>query len=136
MSRTKVGYVSRKVWGPGDTYLVVGETQVFEEDGFQAGDKVRLTIEKMTPKDILEYDISLGCAHIVDTHTIEKSLSDEEIESYDKECEFCGCGFLPVDGCFVRDENGMLMHYECSARLRFEQEQKAEEIVNKIVTEG
>jgi hypothetical protein len=40
-------YVEERVWGPGDTYLVVSETQVFEHDGFRQGDKVKIIIEKV-----------------------------------------------------------------------------------------
>lgn len=39
-------FVIEKVWDTDDTYLQV-ETQVFSEDGFQAGDKVRVTVERI-----------------------------------------------------------------------------------------
>jgi hypothetical protein len=45
--KTTTSYVRRKIWGPGDTYLVVNEFQVFEGEGFKDGDKVEVTIRKI-----------------------------------------------------------------------------------------
>jgi len=39
--------VSERVWGPGDTYLVVPEIQVMKIGGFDRGDKVKVTIENI-----------------------------------------------------------------------------------------
>jgi hypothetical protein len=43
----KESSVESKHWGPDDDYLVVGEFQVFEEEGFHAGQRVRVTVEKL-----------------------------------------------------------------------------------------
>ena len=37
--------IEKRIWAPDDYYLVVPEIQVFEEDGFQKGMEVRVTIE-------------------------------------------------------------------------------------------
>lgn len=57
MKKIKQSYethVYRKVWGPGDSYLSVDlmNVQVFEEDGFNENDEVKVTvfIEKMENK--------------------------------------------------------------------------------------
>ena len=39
--------IEKRVWGPGDTYLVVPEIQVFSTDGFKKGMKVRVIIQKL-----------------------------------------------------------------------------------------
>lgn len=51
--------VSERVWGPNDTYLVVPETQVMKVDGFNKGDRVKVTIEKITRRDPIIPDKSL-----------------------------------------------------------------------------
>ena len=42
----KKSRVEKKVWGPGDIYLIIPEIQVFREDGFKEGDIVEVTIRK------------------------------------------------------------------------------------------
>lgn len=42
---THTAYVEERVWGPDDTYLVIGDVQVFS-DAFQKGDEVEITIRK------------------------------------------------------------------------------------------
>jgi hypothetical protein len=42
--------VSRRVWAPGDEYLVIGEIQVMEHEGFKAGDRVTVIITKEETK--------------------------------------------------------------------------------------
>ncbi len=46
-TKTKTARVSQRHWGPDDDYLVV-EFQVFEEDGYRAGQEVEV---KICPKE-------------------------------------------------------------------------------------
>ena len=46
---TKETTVKEKVWGPDDTYLVA-EVQVGTHEGFNKGDRVKVTVEKLEEK--------------------------------------------------------------------------------------
>lgn len=39
--------VSERIWAPGDTYLIVPEIQVMSISGFNEGDRVKVTVEKL-----------------------------------------------------------------------------------------
>lgn len=41
--------VVERVWGPGDTYLKVGDKQVFRSDGFRRGQKVYRYVTEWKP---------------------------------------------------------------------------------------
>ena len=47
MSKTTTKTIQKRIWGIDDEYLVVPEIQVMNMDGFEEGDKVRVTIEKI-----------------------------------------------------------------------------------------
>ena len=48
--KTETGFVQRRVWGPGDTYITVNGRQV-REDQFRAGQKVERLV---TPWQVVE----------------------------------------------------------------------------------